>query len=95
MRYARSLGFNADSRYSLGTMMVPVQLGLVPLYMLMGTLGLNGQLPAVMLPSTATASSLLGVMRSAQTRGPPEEPVSSPVPVSVTATTPGIDASRL
>jgi cellobiose transport system permease protein len=34
----------------IGTMMVPVQLGLVPLYMLMGTLGLNGQLPAVMLP---------------------------------------------
>jgi cellobiose transport system permease protein len=34
----------------IGTMMVPVQLGLVPLYMLMGTLGLNGQLPAVVLP---------------------------------------------
>jgi cellobiose transport system permease protein len=34
----------------IGTMMVPVQLGLVPLYMLMGTLGLNGQLPAVILP---------------------------------------------
>ena len=34
----------------IGTMMVPVQLGLVPLYMLMGTLGLNGELPAVMLP---------------------------------------------
>jgi cellobiose transport system permease protein len=34
----------------IGTMMVPVQLGLVPLYMLMGNLGLNGQLPAVILP---------------------------------------------
>jgi cellobiose transport system permease protein len=34
----------------IGTMMVPVQLGLVPLYMLMGSLGLNGQLPAVVLP---------------------------------------------
>lgn len=34
----------------IGTMMIPVQLGLVPLYMLMGTLGLNGSLPAVMLP---------------------------------------------
>jgi cellobiose transport system permease protein len=34
----------------IATMMVPVQLGLVPLYMLMGSLGLNGQLPAVMLP---------------------------------------------
>ncbi len=34
----------------IGTMMVPVQLGLVPLYMLMGSLGLNGQLPAVILP---------------------------------------------
>jgi cellobiose transport system permease protein len=34
----------------IGTMMVPVQLGLVPLYMLMGRLGLNGELPAVILP---------------------------------------------
>jgi len=34
----------------IGTMMIPVQLGLVPLYMLMGNLGLNGQLPAVILP---------------------------------------------
>ena len=34
----------------IATMMVPVQLGLVPLYMLMGSLGLNGQLPAVILP---------------------------------------------
>ena len=34
----------------IGTMMVPIQLGLVPLYMLMGSLGLNGQLPAVILP---------------------------------------------
>jgi cellobiose transport system permease protein len=34
----------------IATMMVPIQLGLVPLYQLMGTLGLNGQLPAVMLP---------------------------------------------
>jgi cellobiose transport system permease protein len=34
----------------IGTMMVPVQLGLVPLYMLMGSLGLNGRLPAVILP---------------------------------------------
>jgi cellobiose transport system permease protein len=34
----------------IATMMVPIQLGLVPLYQLMGTLGLNGQLPAVILP---------------------------------------------
>ena len=34
----------------IATMMVPVQLGLVPLYQLMGNLGLNGQLPAVILP---------------------------------------------
>jgi len=32
------------------TMMVPVQLGLIPLYMLMGWLHLSGQLPAVILP---------------------------------------------
>jgi len=32
------------------TMMVPVQLGLIPLYMLMGWLHLSGRLPAVILP---------------------------------------------
>ena len=34
----------------IGTMMVPVQLGLVPLYMLMGKLGLAGTLPSALLP---------------------------------------------
>ena len=34
----------------IGTMMVPVQLGLVPLYLLMTKLGLAGQLPSVILP---------------------------------------------
>jgi cellobiose transport system permease protein len=34
----------------IATMMVPIQLGLVPLYQLMATLRLNGQLPAVILP---------------------------------------------
>jgi cellobiose transport system permease protein len=36
--------------FVLATMMVPVQLGLIPLYMLMSRLHLVGQLPAVTLP---------------------------------------------
>ena len=36
--------------FVLVTMMVPVQLGMIPLYMLMSKLHLAGQLPAVMLP---------------------------------------------
>jgi cellobiose transport system permease protein len=34
----------------IATMMVPVQLGLIPLYMLMNELGFSGELPSVILP---------------------------------------------
>ena len=43
-------GRNALLLIVIGTMMVPVQLGLVPLYMLMGKLGLAGTLPSALLP---------------------------------------------
>ncbi|GII21423.1 carbohydrate ABC transporter permease [Planosporangium mesophilum] len=38
----------------VGTMMVPVQLGIIPLYMLMVKLGWNGQLQAVIVPFLVT-----------------------------------------
>jgi cellobiose transport system permease protein len=46
----RFRGRNALLLLVIGTMMVPVQLGLVPLYMLMGKLGLAGTLPSSLLP---------------------------------------------
>jgi cellobiose transport system permease protein len=46
----RFKGRNALLLIVIGTMMVPVQLGLVPLYMLMGKLGLAGTLPSALLP---------------------------------------------
>ena len=46
----RFRGRNALLLLVIGTMMVPVQLGLVPLYMLMGKLGLAGTLWSALLP---------------------------------------------
>ena len=46
----RFRGRNALLLIVIGTMMVPVQLGLVPLYMLMGKLGLAGTLWSALLP---------------------------------------------
>lgn len=43
-------GRNALLLFVIGTMMVPVQLGLIPLYMLMNKLGLSGGLESVTLP---------------------------------------------
>ncbi|MBC7631132.1 carbohydrate ABC transporter permease [Aeromicrobium sp.] len=43
-------GRNVMLLFVIGTMMVPVQLGLIPLYMLMGKLGLSGGLGSVTLP---------------------------------------------
>jgi cellobiose transport system permease protein len=39
----------------IGTMMVPLQMGVIPLYMLMARIGLAGHLSAVILPSLVTA----------------------------------------
>ena len=41
--------------FIIATMAVPTQLAVVPLYILMGRLGLYGKLPAVMLPGLVTA----------------------------------------
>lgn len=46
----RFRGRNVLLLFVIGTMMVPVQLGLIPLYMLMTKLGLNGGLESVTLP---------------------------------------------
>ncbi len=47
----RFRGRNALFAVALGTMMVPPSLGVVPLYALMASLGLAGELPSVILPS--------------------------------------------
>ena len=39
----------------IGTMMVPMQMGVIPLYMMMARLGLTGHLSAVILPTLVTA----------------------------------------
>jgi cellobiose transport system permease protein len=39
----------------IGTMMVPMQMGVIPLYLMMARLGLTGHLPAVILPTLVTA----------------------------------------
>jgi cellobiose transport system permease protein len=56
----------------IGTMMVPVQLGLVPLYMLMGRLGLNGELPAVILPFLVSGFGVFMMRQYAQSAVPDE-----------------------
>jgi cellobiose transport system permease protein len=39
----------------IGTMMVPMQMGVIPLYMMMARLGMTGHLEAVILPTLVTA----------------------------------------
>jgi len=56
----------------IGTMMIPVQLGLVPLYQLMGRLGLNGTLPAVMLPFLVSGFGVFMMRQYAQSAVPDE-----------------------
>jgi cellobiose transport system permease protein len=41
--------------FTVATMMVPMQMGIIPLYMLMARLGLAGHLQAVILPTLVTA----------------------------------------
>jgi cellobiose transport system permease protein len=50
----RFRGRDAALLVVIGTMMVPTQLGIIPLYILMNTLGLAGRLPAVILPFMVT-----------------------------------------
>ena len=56
----------------IGTMMIPVQLGLVPLYQLMGELGLNGRLAAVMLPFLVSGFGVFMMRQYAQSAVPDE-----------------------
>ena len=50
----RFRGRDAALLLVIGRMMVPTQLGIIPLYILMNTLGLAGRLPAVILPFMVT-----------------------------------------
>jgi cellobiose transport system permease protein len=51
----RFRGSNILLGICIATMMVPLQMGVIPLYMLMARLGLAGHLTAVVLPSLCTA----------------------------------------
>ena len=56
----------------LGTMMVPVQLGLIPLYMLMTRMHLAGTLPAVILPFLVSGFGVF-MMRQFVSQAVPDE----------------------
>jgi cellobiose transport system permease protein len=68
----RFRGRNALLLVVVGTMMIPVQLGLVPLYMLMTKLGLNGQLSSVILPFLVTGFGVF-MMRQYASQAIPDE----------------------
>jgi cellobiose transport system permease protein len=51
----RFRGSNILLALCVATMMVPLQMGVIPLYMMVAKLGLAGHLPAVILPSLCTA----------------------------------------
>ena len=58
--------------FVLLTMMVPIQLGMIPLYMLMSRLHLAGQLPAVILPFLVSAFGVF-MMRQFVQQSVPDE----------------------
>lgn len=51
----RFRGRNVLLLFVIATMLVPVQLGIIPLYMLMGKIGWNGHLQAAIVPTMVTA----------------------------------------
>jgi cellobiose transport system permease protein len=57
---------------TIGTTMVPMQIGIVPLYMLMNKLHLIGRLPAVILPTLVTAFGVF-FLRQYLIRAVPDE----------------------
>jgi cellobiose transport system permease protein len=56
----------------IGTMMVPMQMGVIPLYMMMARLGLTGHLSAVILPTLVTAFGVF-FMRQYITQAVPDD----------------------
>lgn len=68
----RFRGRNALLLIILGTMMVPVQLGLIPLYMLMVRLGWSGELQAVIVPFLVTGFGVF-LMRQYAAEAVPDE----------------------
>lgn len=68
----RFRGRNALLLFVIGTMMVPVQLGLIPLYMLMTKVGLNGGLSSVTLPFVVAGFGVFMMRQFAQQAIPDE-----------------------
>jgi cellobiose transport system permease protein len=64
--------------FIVGTMMVPTQMGIVPLYMLMAKLGLANHLQAVILPTIVTAFGVF-LMRQYIQAGVPDELIEAAV----------------
>ena len=64
--------------FIVGTMMVPTQMGIVPLYMLMARLGLANHLSAVILPTIVTAFGVF-LMRQYIQAGVPDEIIEAAV----------------
>jgi cellobiose transport system permease protein len=65
-------GANILLALCIGTMMVPMQMGVIPLYMLMAKLGLAGHLGAVILPSLVTAFGVFFMRQYIATAVPDE-----------------------
>ncbi|CUR55587.1 putative carbohydrate ABC transporter, permease protein [metagenome] len=68
----RFLGRQPLLAFVLATMMVPIQLGLIPLYMLMTKLHLAGSLPSVMLPFLVSGFGVF-MMRQFVAQAVPDE----------------------
>jgi cellobiose transport system permease protein len=68
----RFRGRNVALLLVIGTMMVPVQLGMIPLYMLMVDLGWQGDLPSVIVPFLVTGFGVF-LMRQYTVQAVPDE----------------------
>ncbi len=68
----RFRGRNALLLTIIATMMIPVQMGIIPLYMLMVELGWNGDLQAVVVPFLVTGFGVF-MMRQYATQAVPDE----------------------
>jgi cellobiose transport system permease protein len=68
----RFRGSNLLLGFIILTMMVPIQLGIIPLYMMMGWLGLTGTLPTVILPFLVNGFGVF-MMRQYATQAVPDE----------------------